>query len=86
MIKRTLCFSSPLQLSMRNAQLVISLREAPEEKRTIVTPIEMSDVRFNAYRIMWLVVMFDLPTTSKKERHDYTVFRKQLERDGMGSN
>ena len=38
MIKRTLCFSSPLQLSMRNAQLVISLREAPEEKRTI--PIE----------------------------------------------
>ena len=85
MIKRTLCFSSPLQLSMRNAQLVISLREAPEEKRTIVTPIEMSDVRFNAYRIMWLVVMFDLPTTSKKERHDYIVFRKQLERDGMRS-
>ena len=38
MLKRTLCFSSPLQLSMRNAQLVISLREIPEEKRTL--PIE----------------------------------------------
>ena len=43
----------------------------------------MSDVRLNAYKIMWLVVMFDLPTASKKERHDYAVFRKNLERDGF---
>ena len=32
---------------------------------------------------MWLVVMFDLPTTTKKERHEYAVFRKNLERDGF---
>lgn len=43
----------------------------------------MSDVRLNAYKIMWLVVMFDLPTASKKERHDYAVFRKNLERYGF---
>lgn len=43
----------------------------------------MSEVRLNAYKIMWLVVMFDLPTKTKKERHDYAVFRKNLERDGF---
>lgn len=43
----------------------------------------MSEIRLNAYKIMWLVVMFDLPTKTKKERHDYAVFRKNLERDGF---
>lgn len=43
----------------------------------------MSDIRLNAYKIMWLIVMFDLPTKTKKERHDYAVFRKNLERDGF---
>ena len=43
----------------------------------------MSDIRLNAYKIMWLIVMFDLPTKTKKERHDYAVFRKKLERDGF---
>ena len=43
----------------------------------------MSEVRLNAYRIMWLIAMFDLPTKTKKERHDYAVFRKNLERDGF---
>lgn len=43
----------------------------------------MSEVRLNAYKIMWIFVMFDLPTTTKKERHDYAVFRKNLERDGF---
>ncbi len=43
----------------------------------------MSEIRLNAYKIMWLVVMFDLPTTTKKERKDYTIFRKSLERDGF---
>lgn len=38
MIKRTLVFSSPSMLSLRNEQLVISLKEMPDEKRTI--PIE----------------------------------------------
>lgn len=43
----------------------------------------MSEVRLNAYKIMWLIAMFDLPTKTKKERHDYAVFRKSLEKDGF---
>lgn len=38
MIKRTLVFSSPSMLSLKNEQLVIALKEMPDEKRTI--PIE----------------------------------------------
>ena len=43
----------------------------------------MSETRLNAYKIMWIVVMFDLPTVSKKENHDYAAFRKSLDRDGF---
>uniref|UniRef100_A0AB33J3B7 CRISPR-associated endonuclease Cas1 n=1 Tax=Prevotella sp. GTC17259 TaxID=3236795 RepID=A0AB33J3B7_9BACT len=38
MLKRSLVFTSPATLSMKDRQLIISLREQPEEKRTI--PIE----------------------------------------------
>lgn len=38
MIKRTLVFTSPSMLSLKNAQLVVALKEMPDEKRTI--PIE----------------------------------------------
>lgn len=38
----------------------------------------MTEVRLNAYKIMWLFVFFDLPTYTKKERHDASVFRKRL--------
>ena len=37
----------------------------------------------NAYRHMWLIVMFDLPVSTKKERHDATRFRKDLLNDGF---
>ncbi|MBQ2796808.1 MAG: CRISPR-associated endonuclease Cas2 [Tidjanibacter sp.] len=43
----------------------------------------MSDIRLNAYHIMWLFVFFDLPTNTKKERKDATQFRKALEKDGF---
>lgn len=43
----------------------------------------MSYERINAYHIMWLFVMFDLPTNSKKERKDSATFRKNLEKDGF---
>lgn len=43
----------------------------------------MSEVRLNAYKIMWLFVFFDLPTNTKKERHDASVFRKRLLNDGF---
>lgn len=35
------------------------------------------------YRIMWLYCMFDLPTNTKKERHDASTFRKDLIKDGF---
>ena len=38
MLKRTLCFTSPAQLSLKNAQLVITIKGIPDEVRTV--PIE----------------------------------------------
>lgn len=40
-------------------------------------------IRLNAYRVMWLFVFFDLPTTTKKERKNASQFRKALEKDGF---
>ncbi len=37
----------------------------------------------HAYRIMWLYVLFDLPTNTKKERKDAAHFRKLLLKDGF---
>ena len=39
--------------------------------------------RFNAYRIMWVLVFFDLPTETKKERKVYARFRKDIMADGF---
>ena len=39
--------------------------------------------RFNQYQIMWVFVLFDLPTETKKDRKNYTKFRKGLEKDGF---
>ena len=39
--------------------------------------------RLNAYRIMWTLVMFDLPTETKKERKAAAKFRKELLNDGF---
>jgi CRISPR-associated endoribonuclease Cas2 len=35
-------------------------------------------VRLNAYRVMWVLVFFDLPTETKKERKIYAQFRKNV--------
>lgn len=40
--------------------------------------------RLNAYRVMWTLVMYDLPTETKKERKAMTRFRKNLMQDGFG--
>lgn len=37
----------------------------------------------SAYRIMWLLVMFDLPVLSKKERHQASKFRCFLQDEGF---
>lgn len=39
--------------------------------------------RFSEYRIMWILVFFDLPTETKKDKKAYVLFRKQLQRDGF---
>ena len=43
----------------------------------------MKASRLNQYRIMWVLVFFDLPTETKKDRKVYTDFRKKLQRDGF---
>jgi len=37
----------------------------------------------SGYRAMWILLMFDLPTDTAKARKDYTVFRKELLKDGF---
>ena len=39
--------------------------------------------RFSQYRVMWLMVFFDLPTETKKEKRIHAEFRKNLIRDGF---
>ena len=43
----------------------------------------MSEVRLNAYHIVWLFVFFDLPVVTKKERKIAALFRKNLVKDGF---
>lgn len=39
--------------------------------------------RFSAYRVMWLLVFFDLSTETKKDRKAAAMFRKRLMGDGF---
>lgn len=39
--------------------------------------------RFSEYRVMWVLVFFDLPTETKKERKAAADFRKKLLSDGF---
>lgn len=39
--------------------------------------------RLNAYRIMWVVVLYDLPTETKEERKNAQIFRKKVLKDGF---
>lgn len=43
----------------------------------------MSLDRLNAYHIMWMIVMFDLPVKLKKDQKAAAQFRKNLEKDGF---
>lgn len=40
-------------------------------------------MRLNQYRIMWILVLFDLPTDTPKDRKAYAKFRKELIKDGF---
>ncbi|WP_417463212.1 CRISPR-associated endonuclease Cas2 [Kordiimonas sp.] len=37
----------------------------------------------SGYRLMWILVMFDLPTDTKKQRHDAGAFRNFLLDEGF---
>ena len=39
--------------------------------------------RFSEYRVMWVLVLFDLPTDTKRDRKAASEFRKKLQRDGF---
>ena len=39
--------------------------------------------RLSEYRIMWVLVFFDLPTETKRQRKEYAKFRKLLICDGF---
>ena len=39
--------------------------------------------RFSEYRVMWILVFFDLPTETKKDRKVYAKFRKDIMGDGF---
>ena len=41
-------------------------------------------MKLNEYRILWVIVFFDLPTLTKKERRVAAKFRKELMHDGFG--
>jgi len=43
----------------------------------------MNFERLNAYRIMWVIVMFDMPTETKIDRKRYAKFRKRILDDGF---
>ncbi|MDW8274529.1 MAG: CRISPR-associated endonuclease Cas2 [Chitinophagales bacterium] len=43
----------------------------------------MNYSRLSAYRIMWVMVFFDLPTDTPKERKVYARFRKALLQSGF---
>ena len=40
--------------------------------------------RLNAYRILWILVFFDLPTETNLERQIASRFRKNIMKDGFG--
>lgn len=39
--------------------------------------------RISEYRVMWIMVYFDLPTETKKDRKEHSRFRKNLQKDGF---
>lgn len=43
----------------------------------------MSELRLNSYHVMWLFVFFDLPTNTKTDRRNASLFRQTLVKDGF---
>ena len=45
--------------------------------------LPISTQRLSQYRIMWVLVLFDLPTSTRQERKEYARFRKDIMGDGF---
>jgi len=39
--------------------------------------------RLNEYRVMWILVLYDLPTQTQKQRKSAAKFRKRIMSDGF---
>ena len=39
--------------------------------------------RFSEYRIMWVLVLFDLPTETKRDKKAYVDFQNNMQKDGF---
>ena len=48
-----------------------------------IESIEAMASRISQYRVMWVMVYFDLPTNTKQERRLAARFRKDLIQDGF---
>lgn len=44
---------------------------------------KLGESALNAYRVMWVIVMYDLPTETKEERKAAAGFRKKILNDGF---
>ena len=45
--------------------------------------VNIEQERFSQYRVMWVMVFYDLPTETKKQRKDAAKFRKDIMGDGF---
>jgi CRISPR-associated protein Cas2 len=53
------------------------------EKFYILSMHDDNYTRLNQYRSLWIIVFFDLPTETRKERKIASLFRKNLLKDGF---
>ena len=53
------------------------------EKIDFLSQFIMNSERLNAYRIMWVMVLYDLPTDTKENIKASNLFRKRLIDDGF---
>ena len=63
---------------------VVAFKVMTEHFRRPLKSYKMENMnRFSEYRVMWILVFFDLPTETKKDKKAYATFRKQLQCDGF---
>ncbi len=69
----------------RSPLMIDSTNVLPESYAKSFTPrCNMSTFdRLSEYRIMWILVFFDLPTETKRDKKAYMDFRKALQKDGF---